>query len=86
MQLTDAIKLLKTFRTDEPALSLGMTNTVDLDRIENEFALSMPTGLSHYIVNMAPKKAIYFDAVGNPVRLYGATQLKKFRTVTTLIL
>lgn len=76
MTIAGALAEINTFWTDS-ALPFGQTdNSAQLLRLESEFKQQLPPELREYVRAYAPAEACYFEAVGNPMEVYAADQLR----------
>jgi hypothetical protein len=70
MQVDAAIRTISEFWEDRPLRWTG-GGASHVERLERQFGMSFPDELGAYIRNFAPTHRLEYEAVGNPLVLYG---------------
>ena len=75
-KLKEAIYTIREFWV-EPNFPSGTFNyEVEVERLMKEFGRVLPKNLITYLAIGAPREDFYFTTVGNPMRLYGYSNMK----------
>ena len=72
--LNSVLEEIQRFWKDEPIFS-DIGSSKKLAELEKERNITFPSELQDYIRNIIPHQVMYFETVGNPIRLLTAEEI-----------